>query len=187
MPQRTDFFDIGRLGLTSGEGRRLDLHVHVDPFDYGGSSYAVEPELVPVRLDISRTTGERLGAAAALRRGRSKARACAAWSNATPHLRGGLLRGPPARRGRRGPALALHARTRARPRGVGARRARARPADPDHVPPGLRRPVRAVRREPQRGSRPRARGASRTRAGRSCPSSSSTRRVAILSRRHGRP
>ena len=57
MPQRTDIFDLGRLGLTSGEGRRLDLHVHVEPFDYGGERYAVEPELVPVRLDISRTTG----------------------------------------------------------------------------------------------------------------------------------
>jgi uncharacterized protein len=57
MPQRTDLFDLGRLRLTSGEGRRLDLHVHVDPFDYGGSRYAVDPELVPVRLDVSRTTG----------------------------------------------------------------------------------------------------------------------------------
>ena len=27
MPQRTDVFDLARLGLTSGEGRRLDLHV----------------------------------------------------------------------------------------------------------------------------------------------------------------
>jgi uncharacterized protein len=57
MPQRTDLFEIGRLGLTSGEGRRLDLYVGLDPFDYGGSSYAVEPELLPVRLDVSRTTG----------------------------------------------------------------------------------------------------------------------------------
>jgi uncharacterized protein len=57
MPQRTDTFDLSRLGLTSGEGRRLDLHVHVDPFDYGGQRYTVEPELVPVRLDVSRTTG----------------------------------------------------------------------------------------------------------------------------------
>jgi uncharacterized protein len=57
MPTRTDTYDLARLGLTSGEGRRLDLHVHVDPFDYGGSTYAVEPELVPARLDISRTTG----------------------------------------------------------------------------------------------------------------------------------
>jgi uncharacterized protein len=57
MPQRTDLFDLGRLGLTSGEGRRLDLFVHVEPFHYGGSTYAVEPELLPVRLDVSRTTG----------------------------------------------------------------------------------------------------------------------------------
>ena len=57
MPQRTDLFDLGRLGLTPGEGRRMDLHVHVDPFQYGGSRYAVDPELVPARLDISRTTG----------------------------------------------------------------------------------------------------------------------------------
>ena len=57
MPQRTDLFELGRLGLTSGEGRRFDLYVGFDPFDYGGSQYAVLPELVPVRLDVSRTTG----------------------------------------------------------------------------------------------------------------------------------
>jgi uncharacterized protein len=56
MPQRTDLIDIGRLGLTSGEGRRLDLNVGVEPLQYGGSTYAVAPELMPVRLDISRTT-----------------------------------------------------------------------------------------------------------------------------------
>src|SRR3954447_22747150 len=57
MPQRTDSLDLGRLGLTSGEGRRLDLHAAVAPFDYGGQRYEVEPSLVPVRLDVSRTTG----------------------------------------------------------------------------------------------------------------------------------
>jgi uncharacterized protein len=57
MPLRTDIFEIGRLGLTAGEGRRLDLHVHVEPFEFGGEMYAVEPELVPVRLEVSRTTG----------------------------------------------------------------------------------------------------------------------------------
>ena len=70
MPQRTDTFELGRLGLTSGEGRRLELHARVDPFAYGGESYAVVPELVPVRLDVSRTTGSgwalRLRFAAAL-------------------------------------------------------------------------------------------------------------------------
>ena len=57
MPQRTDTFDLARLRLTSGEGRRLDLHVHVDPFEYAGSRYVVEPALVEARLDVSRTTG----------------------------------------------------------------------------------------------------------------------------------
>ena len=56
MPQRTDIFELGRLGLTSGEGRRIDLHVAVAGFDYGGQRYEVEPALVPVVLDISRTT-----------------------------------------------------------------------------------------------------------------------------------
>jgi uncharacterized protein len=57
-PLRTDTFDLGGLRLTSGEGRRLDLHVAIEPFTLGGGTYTVEPPLVPVRLDISRTTGE---------------------------------------------------------------------------------------------------------------------------------
>jgi uncharacterized protein len=57
MPQRTDVFELGRLRLTSGEGRRLELHIAIAPFGYGGQRYAVEPALVPVRLDVSRTTG----------------------------------------------------------------------------------------------------------------------------------
>jgi uncharacterized protein len=57
MPQRTDIFELGRLGLTSGQGRRIDLHVAIAGFDYGGQRYEVEPALVPVRLDVSRTTG----------------------------------------------------------------------------------------------------------------------------------
>lgn len=57
MPQRTDVFDLARLGLTSGEGRRLDLHVRLEPFEFGGQRYVAEPSVVPVRLDVSRTTG----------------------------------------------------------------------------------------------------------------------------------
>lgn len=56
-PLRTDIFDLGGLRLTTGEGRRLDLFVAIEPFSLAGESYPVEPELVPVRLDISRTTG----------------------------------------------------------------------------------------------------------------------------------
>src|SRR5215213_6135118 len=57
MPQRTDIFELGRLGLTSGEGRRIELHVAVAAFDYGGQRYEVVPPLVAVLLDVSRTTG----------------------------------------------------------------------------------------------------------------------------------
>jgi uncharacterized protein len=58
MPIRSDTFDLGGLRLTSGEGRRLDLDVAIDPFMFGGEKYPLEPSLVPVRLDISRTTGD---------------------------------------------------------------------------------------------------------------------------------
>jgi uncharacterized protein len=57
MAQRTDIFALGGLGLTSGEGRRLELHTRLAPLDLGGERYTPEPELVPLRLDISRTTG----------------------------------------------------------------------------------------------------------------------------------
>jgi uncharacterized protein len=56
MAQRTDVFDLDRLRLRSGEGRRLDLAVGLEPFRLGNERYAVEPVPVPVRLDVSRTT-----------------------------------------------------------------------------------------------------------------------------------
>ena len=57
MAQRTDIFSLGRLGLSSGEGRRFDLHSTLEPFEFGGSTYTPVPAAVPVRLDVSRTTG----------------------------------------------------------------------------------------------------------------------------------
>ena len=57
MPARTDTFDLGGLGLSSGEGRRLDLGIRLGTFDFGGERYETEPALVPVRLDVSRMTG----------------------------------------------------------------------------------------------------------------------------------
>jgi uncharacterized protein len=57
MPPRTDTFDLGGLQLAAGAGRRVELAVPIEPFELGGEHYAVKPELVPARLDISRTTG----------------------------------------------------------------------------------------------------------------------------------
>jgi uncharacterized protein len=56
MPARTDSFDLGRLRLTSGEGRRLLLEVALDPLQFGGQTYAPTPAAVDATLDISRTT-----------------------------------------------------------------------------------------------------------------------------------
>jgi uncharacterized protein len=57
MAGRTDTFDLGRLQLRSGEGRRLALEVAVEGFDFGGQTYGVEPSQVPVTLDVARMTG----------------------------------------------------------------------------------------------------------------------------------
>ena len=56
MAAPTDIFDLGRLRLSSGEGRRLTLGVRLGDFDFGGERYAVEPPLVDATLDISRMT-----------------------------------------------------------------------------------------------------------------------------------
>jgi uncharacterized protein len=57
MALRTDTVDLGGLRLSSGEARRLDLSVAIEPFVLAGERYPVKPDLVPTRLDVSRTTG----------------------------------------------------------------------------------------------------------------------------------
>jgi uncharacterized protein len=56
MSQRTDIFDLSRLMLSSGEGRRLELDVPVDGFDFGGQRYTVPDQNVQAILDVSHTT-----------------------------------------------------------------------------------------------------------------------------------
>jgi len=56
MPARTDSFDLGRLRLTPGEGRRLVLEVALDPLRFGGETYAITPCAVEAVLDISAMT-----------------------------------------------------------------------------------------------------------------------------------
>jgi uncharacterized protein len=56
VPARTDTFDLERLHLRSGEGRRFDLAVPIDRLQYGGTPYDVTPSPMDVTLDVSRTT-----------------------------------------------------------------------------------------------------------------------------------
>lgn len=57
MAARTDSFDLGRLRLTSGEGRRIELGVRLGSFGFGAERYDTHPAQVDVTLDVSRMTG----------------------------------------------------------------------------------------------------------------------------------
>lgn len=49
-------FDLGRLNLHSGEGRRLQLEVMLDRLKLGGQDYVIGERLVPIVLDVAHTT-----------------------------------------------------------------------------------------------------------------------------------
>jgi uncharacterized protein len=53
----THVLDLGGMRLSSGEGKRLELAVKIEPLTLGGEPYTVVPVAVPVRLDVSRMTG----------------------------------------------------------------------------------------------------------------------------------
>lgn len=48
-------FDLSRLALSPGEGRRLDLDVEPGALVLGGQTYEPDPRAVRARLDVSRT------------------------------------------------------------------------------------------------------------------------------------
>jgi uncharacterized protein len=57
MTHLTDSFDLARLQLVSGQGRRLELHASLSPLQLSGQRYVVGPDPLPVSLDVSRMTG----------------------------------------------------------------------------------------------------------------------------------
>jgi len=57
MTATADEFDLGGLRLSVGEGRRTELGVRIGSLVLGGERYTVEPERVPVKLEVSRMTG----------------------------------------------------------------------------------------------------------------------------------
>jgi uncharacterized protein len=56
MASLTDSFDLGRLQLSSGQARQIELLVGLDGLEFGGQSYAPEAGRVPVLLDAARTS-----------------------------------------------------------------------------------------------------------------------------------
>jgi uncharacterized protein len=57
MASRADTFDLARLRLTSGEGRRLTLVVPLQPIALSGQRYGSSAGEAAVQLSISRMTG----------------------------------------------------------------------------------------------------------------------------------
>jgi uncharacterized protein len=57
MAHATTIIDLSRLSLSHGEGRRLDLPVWLEPLELAGQRYAVSPETVDARIDVSRPSG----------------------------------------------------------------------------------------------------------------------------------
>ena len=55
MSAQTDVFELGRLQLSSGSARSIDLQVKLDTFEFGAQQYQVADDLVDVRLDAART------------------------------------------------------------------------------------------------------------------------------------
>jgi len=54
MARASTIIDLARLSLAHGEGRRLDLPVRLEPLELAGQDYAVVPDEVTARLDVSR-------------------------------------------------------------------------------------------------------------------------------------
>jgi hypothetical protein len=49
-----DTYDITGLRLLSGEARRLEQAVTIEPFVLSNETYAVSPQPIAVKLDVSR-------------------------------------------------------------------------------------------------------------------------------------
>jgi uncharacterized protein len=54
----SDTYNITGLHLLSGEARRIEEAVTIEPFVLSNETYAVSPQPVPVKLDVSRMTGQ---------------------------------------------------------------------------------------------------------------------------------
>lgn len=50
----TTIIDLSRLSLASGEGKRLEAPVALEPFELGGQTYQASPPAPTARLDVSR-------------------------------------------------------------------------------------------------------------------------------------
>jgi uncharacterized protein len=55
MAGKTDVFDLGRLQLSSGQSRRVDVRVELEELEFGGQRYSSRARLTDGLLDATRT------------------------------------------------------------------------------------------------------------------------------------
>jgi uncharacterized protein len=56
MGETMNTIDLGRLGLSSGEGAKLTPVIAIDAIELGGQRYSTPGEVADARLDVSHTT-----------------------------------------------------------------------------------------------------------------------------------
>lgn len=54
MAGASTIINLTQLSLSYGEGRRLELPLRLEPLELGGQTYAVAPEAVEARVEVSR-------------------------------------------------------------------------------------------------------------------------------------
>ena len=57
MKEERELIDLDGMGLSVGEGRRLEPKVRLGRLEFGGESYRAVPEELPARLEVSRING----------------------------------------------------------------------------------------------------------------------------------
>lgn len=57
MPEASTVIDLSTLGLSFGEGKRVELPVRLEPFELAGQTYVANPVAPTVRLEVSRPSG----------------------------------------------------------------------------------------------------------------------------------
>ena len=55
MASDSESFDLTILGLSAGDGKRLELEAELGEFEFAGEPYRPQPQPCPVVVDVTRS------------------------------------------------------------------------------------------------------------------------------------
>ena len=58
MASDSESFDLAILGLSAGDGKRLELEAELGEFEFAGEPYRPQPQPCPVVVDVTRMNGD---------------------------------------------------------------------------------------------------------------------------------